>query len=192
LAHRHVAPLVWLRDNQPVRQVGRALSLWVILAILLSLLYAGRQVGDMAWALVPLWALAALEISRSLLFEEDRGTRLIAAGLGFPLFVLAVFGWINLLSIGRYQVSVLVYWATLFGVLLVSAILALLVSATWSTVAARLGLVWVLCIVLGLQLFSNTWDMAILHKNGAQELWSYSPTIGQADLLDKTLSDLSS
>jgi hypothetical protein len=43
-----------------------------------------------------------------------------------------------------------------------------------------------------LWLFSNSWGMAIVRKNGAQELWSIPATTGQADLLNDTLSDLSS
>ena len=181
-----------LRDKPVVRQGMVTLGILVVVGLLLPLLYAGRQVGDMVWALVPLWALAAMEISRFLPGEEAASTRLIAAGLGFPLFVLAVFGWINLLSFGHYQVNELVYWATLIGVLLVSAILVLLVAGTWSSLAARMGLVWVLCLVLGLQLFSNTWGMAILRQNGAQELWSRPPSTGQASQLNATLADLSS
>jgi len=74
----------------------------------------------------------------------------------------------------------------------VSAILVLLVAGTWSSLAARMGLVWVLCLVLGLQLFSNTWGMAILRQNGAQDLWSQPPTTGQASQLNTTLAELSS
>jgi len=180
-----------MREKPLVRQGSVILSIWVGVAMILPLLYAGRQVGDMAWALVLLWALAAVEISRSLSAEEETSTRLIAAGLVFPLFVLSVFGWINLISIDRYQASALVYWTTLIGVLLVSVILVLLVSATWSTLPARLGVVWVLCLVLGLQLISNTINMSIVHQNGAQEMWSRSPTISQAKQLNATLVDLS-
>ena len=127
--------------------------------------------------------MAAIEISRSFLADEDTVTRLVAAGLGLLLFVLAVVGWINLLSIGRYQVSVVVYWAIIFGALLLGVIAVLLVAATWSTLAARLGVVWALCIVLGLQLFSNSWGMAILRPNGAQELWISPASTAQADPL---------
>jgi hypothetical protein len=148
-------------------------------------------VADMAWALIPLWALAAMEISRSFLADEDTVTRLVAAGLALLLFVLAVVGWINLLSIGRYQVSVVVYWAIIFGALLLGVIAVLLVAATWSTLAARLGVVWALCVVLGLQLFSNSWGMAILRPTGAQELWISPASTAQADPLRATLSDLS-
>jgi hypothetical protein len=179
-------------EDQHIHQVVRGLIICAAVALLIPLFYPGRQVGDMAWALIPLWALAAIEISRSVLADEDVVTRLVAAGLGLLLFVLAVVGWINLLSIGRYQVSVVVYWAIIFGALLLGVIALLLVAATWSTLAARLGVVWALCIVLGLQLFSNAWGMAIVRQNGAQELWISPTSTGQADQLRVTLSDLSS
>jgi hypothetical protein len=184
---------VWFghQDDQPTRQGFVGLSIWSVVAFLLPLLYAGRQVGDLAWALIPLWALAAIEISRSLHTDEDIITRLVAAGLGSLLFVLAVVGWINLLSIGRYQVSVVIYWAIIIGAFLLGFIAILLASAGWSMSAARLGVVWALCTILGLQLISNTWGMAIVRQNGAQELWSLPPTTGQADQLLVTLTDLS-
>jgi hypothetical protein len=179
-------------NDQQVRQVLVGLCIWTGVALLVPLLYAGHQVGDMVWALVPLWALAASEISRALAPEQDNATHLVAAGLSLLLFVLAVVGWFNLLSIGRYQVNVLIYWAIIIGALLLGFIAILLVAAAWSSSAATLGLVWSLCIVLGLQLISNTWGMAFLRQNGAQELWSVPATTGLADQLNLTLSDLSS
>jgi hypothetical protein len=149
-------------------------------------------VGDLAWAIIPLWALAAVEISRSLLGEEDNITRLIAAGLALLLCVFAVIGWINLLSIGRYQEDVVIYGVIIIGAFVLGFIALLLVMAGWSLKAAKLGVVWSLCILLGLFLFSNTWGMAIVRQNGAQEMWNVSPTPGQADQLMITLSDLSS
>ena len=182
-----------VNDQQDTRKWIMGLSIWTVVALLLPLLYAGRQVGDMAWALVPLWALTAIEISRLLITsQEDMFTRLVAAGLGLLLFVLVVVSWINLLAMGRYQTNVVVYWAIIIGAFLLGLIAVLLVAAAWSTSAARLGLVWVLCVVLGLWLFSNTWRMTIERKNGAQDLWPILPTTGQADQLSLTLSDLSS
>lgn len=184
---------VWFghQDDQHTRQGFVALSLWSVVAFLLPLVYVGRQVGDLAWALIPLWALAAIEISRSLNSAEDIITRLVAAGLGSLLFVLAVVGWINLLSIGRYQVSVVIYWAIIVGAFLLGFIAVLLAAVGWSVSAARLGVVWALCFVLGLQIISNTWGMSIVRQNGTQELWSLPPTTGQADQLLVTLTDLS-
>jgi hypothetical protein len=179
-------------DDQRVRQRMAGLSLWALVAFLLPWLYAGRQVGDLVWVLIPLWALAATEISRSLVIDEDRATRLVAAGLALLLIVFAVIGWINLLSIGRYQVNVVIYWGIIIGAFLLGLIAVLLVIAGWSAKAAKLGVVLSLCILFGLQLVSNTWGMAILRQNGVQELWNNPPTTGQADLLKQTLTDLSS
>jgi hypothetical protein len=182
-----------VQDDQRTHQMMVGLSIWAVVALLLPMLYAGRQVGDMAWALIPLWALTAIEISRSLITDqEDSFTRMIVAGLGLLLFVLVVVSWINLLSIGRYQTSVMVYWVIIIGAFLLGIIALLLVAAAWSTSAARLGVVWAICVVLGLQLISNTWGMTIVRQNGAQELWNLPPTTGQADLLKENLTDLSS
>ena len=181
---------IW--ESQQTRQVMVGFSIWALVGLVIPLLYAGRQVGDMAWALIPLWVLAAVEISRYILEDEDTRTRVLAACLGLFLFVLAVVGWINLLSIGRYQVNMWIYWLVIFGAFLLGVIAVLLVATTWSTFTARAGAVWALCIVLGLQLISNTWGMSIVHHNGAQELWSSLPATGQADLLQATLTDLSS
>jgi hypothetical protein len=167
------------------------LSIWAVVAFLIPLLYAGRQVGDLAWALLPFWALAAFEIARSLFSDEETNTHLVAAGLALLLFVLSVVGWINLLSIGRYQANEVLYWAIIIGALALGFIALLLVAAGWSMVAARLGVIWAVCFVLGLGMLSNAWGMAILRPNGAQELWSLPPATGQADLLITSLTDFS-
>lgn len=172
-------------------QMVMGISIWAGVAFLLPWLYVGRQVGDLAWVLIPLWALASIEISRSLFADEVRATRLVAAGLALLLLVFAVIAWFNLLSIGRYQVNVVIYWGVIVGAFLLGLIAVLLVIAGWSAKAARLGVVLSLLILLGLQMISNTWGVAIVHQNGAQELWNNPPTTGQADLLMQTLSDLS-
>lgn len=185
---------LWLRrsDEALDRNLGSVLAIWALVAFLLPLLYPGRQVGDLAVLLIPLWALAALEISRSLSFEADQVTHIVAAALGLLLLVLSVVGWINLLSIGRYQVNVVPYWAIIIGALLLGFIALLLVAAGWSSYAARLGAVWAVCLVLGLQLVSNTWGMSILRGNSAQDFWSSLPSTGQAAELSATLADISS
>ena len=167
------------------------LSIWSIVAFLLPLVYVGRQVGDMAWALVPLWALASLEIGRFLDFGDDKTTHVVAACLAALLLVLAVVGWMNFLSISHDASRLVLYLAIMIGAFLLGLIAVLLVAAGWSTHAARLGVVAALCLVFGLQLISNTIGMAIVRRGGAQELWSTASTTGQADLLKSTLTDLS-
>ena len=184
----------WLgsSDEQHSRQVMLGLSLLALVAFLLPWLYAGRQVADLAWAVVPLWALAALEISRSLTFDEDRVSNFMGVGLALLLSLFAVIGWLNFLSMGRFQVNLVVYWGIILGALLLGLIAVLLVIAGWSTRTGKLGAVLALCVMLGLYMASTTWGMAIVRQNGAQELWSLIPATGQADLLRQTLADLSS
>jgi hypothetical protein len=178
-------------NDSTTRQRILGLSIWALVGLLLPMLYAGRQVVDVAWALIPLWALASMAISRSVLTENDRATRVVALCLALLLFVLSVVGWINLLSIGRYQVDVAIYWAIIIGAFLLGLIAVLLVLAGWSSSAAKMGVVWSLCFMLGLQLISNTWGMVIVRQNGAQDLWVPPPTTAQTDLLLTTLTDLS-
>ncbi len=179
-------------DEQHSRQIMQGLSLLALMAFLLPWLYAGRQVGDLAWTVVPLWALAALEISRSLTFDDERVSNFVGVGLALLLSLFAVIGWLNFLSIGRFQVNLVVYWGIILGALLLGLIAVLLVIAGWSVRVGKLGAVLSLCLILGLHMASTTWGMAIVRQNSAQELWSLVPTTGQADLLKQTLADLSS
>lgn len=179
-------------DDQRFRLQLVGLSIWAVIAVLLPLLYAGRQVGDLAWALIPLWAIASMEISRAFVAEEDTNTRLVGGGLGLLLCIFAVISWINLLSIGRYKTDVILYAAIIVGAFFLGLVAVLLVIAGWSVKAAKLGAIWSLCILLGLFLISNAWGMSIVRQNGAQEMWIVAPSTGQADQLITTLSDFSS
>jgi hypothetical protein len=188
----------WLgyRYEADVRQVMVGMSIWFVIGLILPLIYAGRQVGDLSWVLVPLWTLASLEISRSFLGGENRETALVGGALAVLLSIFAVIGWFNLLAIGRYQVNVLLYWAIIAGAFLLGLVAVLLVLTAFYTretnSPASLGMVWSLCLMLGLFLIANSWGMSIVRQNGAQELWSTSPTPGQVDQFMQTLSDLSS
>ena len=180
-----------LLDGGRRERLAAGLSLWVLIGLLVAMLYLARQSGDLAWALVPLWGLAALELARHLPGIEHRSIRLVAAGLATLLCILAVVMWVNLLNIGRYQVNTSLYWIILFGALLLGAVSTLLVAAGWSTLSARMGVVWATTVVLGVILLSATWGAAYVRPHSALELWSTSPAVGQADLLVRTLTDLS-
>ncbi len=179
-------------EDQQARLLLMGFSIWAVVAIILPFLNVGRQVGDLAWALIPMWALASAEISRAFLAEEDTNTRLIGAGLALLLCIFIVISWFNLLAIGRYPGEVRIYWAIIIGALLLGLVAVILVLVGWSAEGAKLGVVWSLCLLLGLFLLANAWGMAIVRQNGAQEMWSAAPTAGQADHFLTTLSDLSS
>jgi len=52
------------------------LAIWALVALLLALVYPGKQTGDLVWALLPLWVLAALELGPSFRFcrEQSMGS----------------------------------------------------------------------------------------------------------------------
>ncbi len=177
---------------QPFRSLVSGLGLWALVALLLPLFYAGRQVGDMAWALIPLWALACLGIGQVLHFGEDRTSNIVAWCLAILLFLLAVVGWMNVLSISRDPVRSAIYLGIIIAAFVLGLIGVLLAGAGWSIGSASLGVGMALCLAFGLQFISNTFVMTVVHQNGAQELWSPSTATGQADLLLSTLADLSS
>jgi hypothetical protein len=80
-------------------QISRWLSLWFITALVLMLLYPGRQIADIVWALIPLWGLAAMELAYQFKTNErDRIPALGQAALSIILFALA---WINLSALTR-------------------------------------------------------------------------------------------
>ncbi len=72
-----------------------------------------------------------------------------------------------------------------------AAVTTLLVALGWNWETARHGLVWGLSLTLGLYMLSGMWGSAGLRAGGGQDLWSTTPAVTQADLLSKTLSDLS-
>lgn len=184
---------IW-RSSPAEEQVERlvaGLSLWVLVGLSVTMLYPARQVGDLGWVLIPLWGLAALELPHYLPGNERRSVYLVAGGLAALLCILAGVVWVNLLNISSYKTTLLLFWLMSGGVTILGLISTIMVAAGWSTVSARLGLVWSLCLVLGLSMLSGMWKVTILHPQAARELWSTSPATGQADQLLESLVELS-
>lgn len=167
------------------------LSLWAFASFLVTVLYPARQVADLSWTLIPLWALAALEISRHLSARENQTTRLVAFGLAGLVLLLMVISWINLLTLVRTNGNPVLYSAVIIGALLMAGIATLLVAAGWSYSAARLGFTWGVLLGLGLGMLSSMIGLSQLRANNVRELWSMSPAPGQLAELEATLSDLS-
>ncbi len=179
------------RAEEPVRRLVAGFGLWALVGLPITMLYPARQVGDLAWVLVPLWGLAALELPHYLPGKERRSVHLVAGGLATLLCILAAVVWMNLLNISSYKTTLLLFWLMSGGVTILGIISTIMVAAGWSTVSARLGLVWSLCLVLGLSMLAGVWRVAILHPQAAQELWSTSPAAGQTDLLIESIRELS-
>jgi hypothetical protein len=191
----------WQRRKRYIR-----LTLWILPVLLVVLFYPARQVGDLAWVLIPLWALAALELSNHLrVFAEERRE---VAGVSVLVLILLSFSWMNYsgialdplnaanLTSNALQVGGTVLFENLPPtryVLLISVLLLLIVSILmialgWSARTARLGTVWGLTITLGIYSLGMAWGATGLRTVDGWELWWQDKRPAQANLLLATVN----
>jgi hypothetical protein len=191
-----VSEPVELEDSLVSRDFHQArlmlgLAAWAIIAFIVLMLYPARQTAELVWVIIPLWVLAAVELSRHLPEGENS---LISLGQAALIFILLALFWLNLASVARvapasqgYTLRLLV----LFGILLLALVTTILISLGWSWAEGRRGLVWGLLAALGAYSIAALWGATQLRPGEPQELWSPAPAAGQADLLLQTVQDLS-
>ena len=168
------------------------LSLWMLVALALAIFHPARQIADLVWMLIPLWTLAALELSRHLeLVHEDR---LETAGVTIFTILLLAFAWMDINAL---------YWTPIpspqsnvriwlfFGALVLFAASLALVAFGWSERIASVGAAWGAAFLLGLYTLGAAWGATGLRAANAVELWDLSPRIAQAGLLSQTADQTS-
>jgi len=184
----------WRRGSEN-SWIFRGLSIWVCLALALALVYPARQIGDLAWVIIPLWALAAKEIELNLPKRGEVHDHLLSLGQALLIIILIVFSWINLVGFSQGVILTrnfrLNSAVVLVGTLVMVLLTTLLVSLGWSWRVARRGLVWAIIGVLGVFQLSGVWGGLRLDRNVRQELWVRYPVVQESDLLLKTLDNLS-
>jgi hypothetical protein len=168
------------------------LARWLLIALLFALVYPARQVGDLVWVMLPLWTLAARQVSR--LIPADGTNRLPSVGQAVLVFILLVFGCMNLgwftqSSPGSNEVSLRV--AAIIGALILIVLIAILVAWGWSIKAAIEGTVWGFTLLLVLYSLSATWNGAGMGRLPAAEIWRTGAYVTQADQLMRSMGDLS-
>jgi hypothetical protein len=173
-------------------RLSLGLSIWAGLALLMPQVYPGRAVADLAWTLIPLWGLAATEISRHLDWAEPgRKEAIIAAVI---TFVMLVFSWMSLSGVpdawGIPEVMQ-THLGLSIGALLLVILCLLLVGVGWSLDIARRGGVWGSLVALSLFTVGMGTSAAGLRRPVTVELWQPAPLIVQADLLLETLDQVS-
>jgi len=187
------------------------LSLWLLTAILVAVFYPARQVGDLSWALVPLWGLAALELSNhTRIFIEERRE---VAGMAVLVLILLSFAWLdyagialdpinpgnmtsNAIQVGGnilFENLPPTRYVLLISVLLLLVVSVLMVALGWSARTARLGSVWGLTLALGIYSLGAAWGATGLRTTNGWELWwpDTRPDPTQADLLLMTVNEQS-
>jgi hypothetical protein len=179
----------WLQGSLRLRR----LSLWMLVALLLALFYPSRQVVDLAWMLIPLWALASVEAARHLNVQPGERREVFGAvALGF---VILVFIWLDFLALRRPGIAPdqaqLRTWL-LLGSLFLLVVSLLLVAVGWSVRVARHGAVWGLAAFLGVYSFAALMAAAG-HRNlpNSAEMWRPGAQLPMAGLLLKTVQDQS-
>ena len=175
------------RDRQVI-----FLSVWIAVVLALSVIYPSRQVADLAWMLVPLAALAAMEVSRALGFGSE--SRWEIGGmviLTFAVLVFAALDFAGLAMTNPTPEDTRIRWILLGGALLLLVVSVTLVAFGWSLDVARKGALWGFVAVMTLYTISIATGSAGLRANVTQELWRTDPQPAQAALLRRTIDDLS-
>ena len=175
------------RDADSVR-----LGLWALAALVLALIYPGKQTGDLAWALLPLWALAALELSHH--FDFAGRNLWEVAGTVTLVVAFLIFGWLNLASVTNMDLSTNLAHTRLgllAAVLFLIVLSLLLVGTGWSAAVARLGGVWGGLVAVTLFTIAMATGAAGLRQPLTAELWQPEPRAGRVDLILKVANQIS-
>jgi uncharacterized integral membrane protein len=148
--------------------------------------------GDLIWVLIPLWAMAAIELTRNVdVFPDER--REVAGVAALTVFIWA-FTWLDLAGMSWTPADspqyALRFWL-LIGAIFLLILSLLLVAAGWSIRVAQLGGVWGLTLALGILGAAGAFGAAGLRGIQHPELWHPAYLPAQADLLDATVSDMS-
>lgn len=168
------------------------LSMGFLVSLLLAVFLPGRSMSDLAWALIPLNALAALELSRCLNIRPEERSEV--TGVSFLTVFIWLFAWMGLSSMVWLPVGsreyLLRFWM-LIGSLVLLVLSLLLVAAGWSIRTARLGGILGMVVGLGILGFGGALGSAGLRGLNSPELWWLPSAPAQADLLQTAVREIS-
>ncbi len=168
------------------------LSIWLFIPLLLVVFLPAREMADLAWMLIPLNALASLELARHISIYPDE--RREVAGVALLTLFIWVFAWLGMAGINFLPVGTPDYRlraGMLIGSLLLLVVSLILVAAGWSIRIARIGGVWGLAVALGVLSLSGTFGSAGLRGLNAPEMWWLPGVPLQESLLRETVSQIS-
>ncbi len=174
------------------------LSLWLGVALLLAVFY--RQTDELAWAIIPLLTLAALELSRA--FDMVREEYVEVGVVVTAIMILSAYIWFNVSNIAlnpnQVPATVPVFgivqnprFFVLYGSLVILLMSIGLVAFGWSARTARLGATWSAVIFFGIYSLAAAWGASGLRSPGGVELWLSNPRPLHADLLRASVDDIS-
>lgn len=209
------AAYAWYITREQLQPSVTVLKTAVGIAFAFILLYPARQIGHLAWLLVPLWALAAVGLSRLTPWRDEQRSPVMWSEAALTM-VLAVLFWINLSAVSKLNPinlnqaidyilkfkfgllptldiatqNFLARGIALALVPVLSLLAMLLVGMGWDLEDARRGFVIGLLACLGAYTFSISWGAAHLPERHANELWYDAKTSGDTGLMLDTIGDL--
>lgn len=168
------------------------LTIWLFVSLLLTVFLPARQMADLAWMLLPLGALASLELARHFTIHPEERREVFSVALLTVL--LWLFIWLGLAGITWLPAGTPEY--NLRAGLLVGSILLLIVSliliaAGWSLRIARIGAVWGFALGLGALTLGGLFGSAGLRGPNFPEMWWLPNLPAQAGLMRETVSQIS-
>ncbi len=173
-------------------QIDQFLTIWVLIALLLWFACRGRMMGYAGWIMIPLWALSARQIE--IWLRKPGFDARFTAATATVVFVLIFFIILNAVGIlhpagWSAETTLQIVKIVVAFVLLMLTIV--LVGWGWNWSAARQGVQWASGAALLLILISMSLRAGGLGVRPQAELWRSGAYFADADLLDKTLHDLS-
>lgn len=166
--------------------------IWLVVALAATFLYSSKAMGDLIWVLVPLWALAAIELARYL--EIESGSRAVVFGQAVLVFTMLCLFWLNLAGFNQSLLDQRSYWlriGVMVGVLFLVALTTFLLGYGWTWKAALQGLVWGLAAGLVVYQVAGIWNASRPATAQLVNIWHPSPQTGENRLLMKTVQDFS-
>jgi hypothetical protein len=175
------------------------LSIWLAVSLLVAVFY--RQPGELIWAIIPLLALAALELSRSLnIFPSER---LEVGVVTTALLILLAYIWFDIAALGLDPFNQFVTaipligsiqnprYVILYGAIAILILCILFVAFGWSTRTAWLASTWAFVIFLTVYSLGAAWGGSGTRNSRGVELWNPDSKPAQADLLSASVGEIS-
>ncbi len=185
--------LGFLRGLWQKRRLELLLGKMVLVSVLLVLMYPGRQPGDLAWMILPLWGLAAIGLYG--LFRSFNEAWLPVLG-HFVLVVIlmvfstfTIFGLVNNMPLGDAENQI--RWISMIGSLGMIVAVTILIAWGWSINTAKYGLISAILCYLVVFNLSATWSVSTMGRNPSAEAWLSSGYFKDADLLIQTIEGTS-
>ncbi len=182
-----VVALIWALFNKD--KTGGLLALAWVLALAIVLLYPGRQVADLVWVTVPMWALGIRFLS--LVFAIPLPVKLVIGEALFTIVIL-VCAWLNFVAAMSLQFAdPTPHWLAIVFMFFFLGMALILLTWGWGAKYALRGVGLGFCFLMAIFTLSAAWRATGQESRPDQELWSVGANFREGDLLIKTANEYS-